>query len=500
MYRCSGVLVSPSRVTFHCSEKTKEERCRKLFRFACNGKLLPSPDSFSNNDSPRQSQTFLSVNSSDNKIIEVLDPGAVQNSGVEITFRVPLKVHSNERLFLCGSSAEFGNWQFSRAFPMNQDADGVWNGKLRLKSGLYEFKCVRVAGDRVDWEEGHNRLLKIDEKRYTGSKVEVTMEFNETLISEIVKTVRETLVMDGDGNELYLVTGQVHKLTQIDPVPKKTPDLKGKQESTYSERSKNESSIDEYFQSVLHFSKTDVSSLFYQYPDLRFKSVDLDVMPYVELLNEKLGVSYRDIGTLIKKRPSLLKLSVKDVLTPLVDLFLYNLAVTRGELFKFLERGEDLLSFSSKDKINNKIKNLRKVTKLKNFEIGRLVVGNGSLLSLAENKVQERFEHLKSQLNLDDEIKCSKMVLKNPKLLSLEQASISETVSYLTKEQNRSSGEIANYPYCLSLSLEKSIKKRFQALERVGLKPSLYMLHEILGASEGNFHALIQKELKREKW
>eukprot|EP00210_Caulerpa_lentillifera_P007869 g7510.t1 len=429
---------------------------------------------------------------------------------MEVTFRVALQVKSEERVVLCGNSNEFGNWQLSNAFELSRTSEDIWTGTTRLKPGEYKFKCVRVGGLIIDWEPGKNRIMRIEKTQCPGSKMEVTMKFAETHSSDTVRTVRETLVLDTDGNALYLVTGQVHKLVHIEAESAMSSEYEthteahseslseSQSEETSPEvsvQTQNEILIKEYFQSVLCFTEEDLRSLFHQYPQLKDKSVDLDVKPIVEFFHDKLEAPYEEIGLFIKKRPSLLEISDLNELSSFVNIFSTDLGVTCSQLMKFFKQGQRKLKFLSERDFKTKIEDLKEITKMNNFRIGKLLIREKDLLSLSTNEFQKRFENLKTQLDLTND-KCSNIVLKYPKILTLLENSISEKVSYLTLEQNRSVEEIVNYSYCLLLSVENRIETRFQQLEGAGLKHIFYNLYEILGLSDAKFDALIQKELE----
>eukprot|EP00210_Caulerpa_lentillifera_P007878 g7519.t1 len=349
--------------------------------------------------------------------------------------------------------------------------------------------------------------------------MQVTMEFNETRFSDTVKTVRETIFLDADGSEQYLVTGEVHKLARIEPVVVMSIDSESHKECTTAAQSEeispevsvqtpNEIFIKEYFQSVLCFTEEDLNSLFSQYTELRLKFVASNVKSVVEFLHDKIGASYREIGLLIKKTPRLLELSIEDELAPAVDIFLSDVGVTCSQLLEFLEESQlseflgesqnQITLTSPKETSRSKFKNLKNRTQLNDFEIRQLLTGNGASLSPPKNRFYTRFENLKAQLNLDTD-ECSDLVVKCAKAICLGAENVSETVNYLTQVQNRTASEIVNYPGCLSLSVEKRMKKRFKELEKAGLNSSLYTLSKIIGSSDITFNAFLHQEMKKKE-
>eukprot|EP00210_Caulerpa_lentillifera_P007871 g7512.t1 len=382
-----------------------------------------------------------------------------------------------------------------------------------LKSGEYEFKCIRIAGLFVDWEYGKNRILEIEQNPSPGCKMQITMEFGETRFSDRVKTVRETIVLDANGNERLRTFGEVPNLDHIEPESeiRAESDVQSDAHSeTESEVQPEETSpedsvqtqnailIKEYFQSVLCFNEEDLRSLFHQYSQLKDKSVDLDVKPIVEFLHDKLKATYEEIGVLIKKRPSLLELSDLNELNLFVSIFLTDLGVSCSQLMRFFEEGQGKPSLSLGTKLRKRIESLKKITKLNNLEVGRLLTGNGASISSSENKYYKRFENLKTQLDVKND-ECSNMVLKYPNILTRLETNISEKVSYLTLEQNRSVEEIAKHLFCLTFSLEEKIKKRFDLLQRLRLEPMSYKLREIIESNEDKFIMMLVKDIMKRK-
>eukprot|EP00210_Caulerpa_lentillifera_P007870 g7511.t1 len=422
---------------------------------------------------------------------------------MEVTFHVALQVESKERVFLCGNSTEFGNWQLSNAFELSRTSEDIWTGTTRLKPGEYKFKCVRVAGLIMDWESGENRIMRIEKTQCPGSKMEVSMKFAETHSSETVRTVRETLVLDTDGNELYLVTGQVHKLTQIDPVSAISPKSELESESTESEsevckQTPNKISIKKYFQSVLCFNKKDLSILSQKCPNLKSKSLDSEIKPLVKLFQSKLGVLPAQIGALIKTIPKVLERPIKEVLAPMLDYFLKDLEATPARLYEYLKGNPYWLKASSKEELKARVKSWKKITKLHKSEIGKILLQQKTLLRFSADKSRTRFEHLKTQLSLPTD-QCSELILRCPVLLNMKPENISKKVTYYTEELDRSIEEIVNHPVSLCHSLEKKIKKRFQQLERVGIRQCMYPLYLPLAGPDEKFDDFIEKELNRNK-
>ncbi|MFL0251793.1 CBM20 domain-containing protein [Clostridium neuense] len=88
---------------------------------------------------------------------------------IEFTFKVNNKTsYFGEKLYVCGSIKELGNWDVKNAFALNTDENlyPSWKGTITLPVDTYiEFKFVSVGNDgtteNVIWEDGENRAATI---------------------------------------------------------------------------------------------------------------------------------------------------------------------------------------------------------------------------------------------------------------------------------------------------------------------------------------------------
>ncbi|KAG8907312.1 hypothetical protein FRB99_004761 [Tulasnella sp. 403] len=84
---------------------------------------------------------------------------------VTITFTYGLAVMSSpnpgENVFVSGSIPELGNWDPSKALPLNRAVIpffNMWTGQLALNKSIdFEYKYIKKTGDSVSWESGDNR-------------------------------------------------------------------------------------------------------------------------------------------------------------------------------------------------------------------------------------------------------------------------------------------------------------------------------------------------------
>mmetsp|Transcript_12590 Transcript_12590/g.32260 ORF Transcript_12590/g.32260 Transcript_12590/m.32260 type:complete len:421 (+) Transcript_12590:1-1263(+) len=84
------------------------------------------------------------------------------DDSAEVEFSLTQQVDFGEGLRLVGGDAALGSWDVSSGPNMTWGEGHVWRTALRLPVGTScEFKCVRVHGDGVTWEEGGNRTLTV---------------------------------------------------------------------------------------------------------------------------------------------------------------------------------------------------------------------------------------------------------------------------------------------------------------------------------------------------
>eukprot|EP00210_Caulerpa_lentillifera_P003422 g3265.t1 len=488
-------------LTFRNRTWNKHRRIRRITRCVYRGDMLPGP---------KPTPQTVRMDTAKNGVFKVLEPASVTSAGVDVTFKVPFRVEVGESIVICGNCPEFGNWRVQFAFPLTWTPGNMWTGELRLDDGQYEFKCVRVrVGGTDEWEVGENRILSIQDTQTVGNEMEMTMEFGETRSSSTIMTIRETVVMGPTGDELFRVSGGIYNLVELEHFfqPTIVREIRSHDDDaefgivhdvTSKSLTPSVASMNQYLRSVLLLEEDEITLVYRRFPNLRFKSIESDVKPWVQFFQQEVGLTYYHIATLLKRKPSLLDLSISQVLKPFADFFLNDLGVLSERFFKFLCRRPSLVNYSLENDLKPKVKTLRSITELENWEIGRIVIGCGNLLTLQVSEIRKRIDNLMEELKLDI-YECTSLILRFPPLLSMNSTNVAKKIRFLTQVQKRSVSEIVGFPFCLSFSLEERIMKRFQYLSEVGLPHHSCSLRIILSPPEVKFLDIVQKELNKDK-
>lgn len=335
------------------------------------------------------------------------------------------------------------------------------------------------------------------------------MEFGQTRSSNTVHKVRETVVMGPTGDELFRVSGGIYNLVELEQFFHPTPMGKilsdndddmnfGVVHDVVSKSlTPSVASLNEYLRTTLLLEDDEVALVYRRFPNLRFKSIEMDIKPWVQFFAQEVGLTYYHIATLLKRKPSLVDISIREVLTPFADFFLNDLGVLSEKFFKLLNRCPSLIDRSLENDLKPKIKTLKSITELEDWEIGRIVIGSKNLFSLKTSEIRKRFESLRNELDLDV-YESTSLVLKFPPLLTMNSSNLAEKIQFLTRILKRSVSEIVGFPFCLSFSLEGRIKKRFRYLNEAGLPHHSCSLRMILGPSDQAFRKMVKRELRKD--
>ena len=341
--------------------------------------------------------------------------------------------------------------------------------------------------------------------------MEVTLEFGQTGISSIVTTLRETVVVAASGEELFRVSGSPHppqlsaflNVTSSDVPPSDVPSTdvpstpKTKTTDVHDVRSypllQGRTGVDAFLKAELSLEEAELKQLHRRDVDLRFRSVEDELEPWLSFCLEDIRMSRAYAARLLMKKPSILDISYTDVMQPVCSYFLEDLRIAPDRFFRLLIRRPALLNKSIERDLRPKVEFLKSLTGLDSKGAGRLLIGCSRLLSSNEAEIRIRMEHLRSQLRLNI-LECRRLLLRFPWLLSMRSETLAQKVSYFTKTLDRKLDELVAFPSCLSFSLENRVRKRFADLEVSGIAHTDFSLSKILKSPEKRFQRMIERE------
>jgi hypothetical protein len=100
-------------------------------------------------------------------------PACTHAKTVSLSFPIEVRTEYGDNIFVVGSIPELGNWDLSRAVPLNADEytttqpnHMVWNGgNVEVAAGTtFEWKAVqRNADGSWLWDCGSNQIFTVDE-------------------------------------------------------------------------------------------------------------------------------------------------------------------------------------------------------------------------------------------------------------------------------------------------------------------------------------------------
>jgi len=84
----------------------------------------------------------------------------IQEVFMELCIVVHYTPAQNERLMLCGSCKQLGEWHPEASLPFHAvGSTGMWICLLVIEAERFECKLVAIHGNSVRWEEGPNRVF-----------------------------------------------------------------------------------------------------------------------------------------------------------------------------------------------------------------------------------------------------------------------------------------------------------------------------------------------------
>ena len=87
---------------------------------------------------------------------------------MKVTFEIGFRTQWGQSIYVCGSAQELGNWDSQLALQLQPGVGELWQGSVEIKDDSIEYKYLLKddAGEIISWEEGTNRKLSVDNKRF----------------------------------------------------------------------------------------------------------------------------------------------------------------------------------------------------------------------------------------------------------------------------------------------------------------------------------------------
>ncbi|KAM6502078.1 glucoamylase [Amanita muscaria] len=77
---------------------------------------------------------------------------------IPFTFNEDAKTQLGENIFVTGNLRELGNWDPSKAVPLDANSYPIWNATVNLPASItFQYKYIRIFNGQVTWESDPNR-------------------------------------------------------------------------------------------------------------------------------------------------------------------------------------------------------------------------------------------------------------------------------------------------------------------------------------------------------
>ena len=198
--------------------------------------------------------------------------------------------------------------------------------------------------------------------------------------------------------------------------------------------------------------------------------VEENVMPKVEMLQERLGVDQKTAGKILSL-PFVFGISVSSSLQN-IDWLQDRLYLDAKGIAKLISTNPTLLSIK-KETLEKKIQFIRNCLDMTDDEVTELITKYSAILHLSvEEKIPARMSYLQTRFELDDK-SLKEILKKNPRLLNMSiETSIEPKLAFYSaligeKKAKRLVMESTNL---LVESLEKKLKPRLAEVQKLGMK------------------------------
>ena len=214
-----------------------------------------------------------------------------------------------------------------------------------------------------------------------------------------------------------------------------------------------------------------LSKMFVSHPYLLALSVDENLEPTMNSLQQRLDMNGTEISQMIRNSPTILSLNFTTGLEPKLDWLQDRLQLDDSQMKKLLRKQPGILNLKMEDTIQVKLAWVQERLSIDEKELKKLVLRHPFvLIASPEKKLEPTLQWLEEKLNTNTN-GVSRIVCCQPSLLDMNiSTNLQPTYDFFTMCLGGDEERVANllkcYPRCLLSSLEKRLKPRWEQIKQ----------------------------------
>ncbi|KAF8392496.1 hypothetical protein HHK36_022838 [Tetracentron sinense] len=216
-------------------------------------------------------------------------------------------------------------------------------------------------------------------------------------------------------------------------------------------------------------ARREIGGVLTRYPEILGMRVGRVIKPFVDYL-ESLGIPRLAVARLIEKRPHILGFGLDDRVKPNVEALL-EFDVRKISLASVVAQYPEIIGIDLKPKLLSQRSLLNSYIDVGPEDFGRIVEKMPQVVSLNQSPVLKHVDFLKNCGFSLQQVR--KMVVGCPQLLALNLDIMKLNFDYFQAEMGKELDDLVAFPAFFTYGMESTIKPRYRAVAKKGLKCSL---------------------------